>query len=114
MIGDEGVTVVAQTPTFYIALAAHEASDGPVGQRPRCITYGGPISPHAIEAWRGGARRPWGTYWGQSELSQLGTVGWFRSLDDIPGGDPTGSASRCPSSRSASSTTTATTPSSAS
>ena len=31
----------------------------------------------------------WGTYWGQSELSQLGTVGWFsRTLEDIPGGDP--------------------------
>ena len=29
----------------------------------------------------------WGTYWGQSELSQLGTVGWFSSLEDIPGGD---------------------------
>ena len=29
----------------------------------------------------------WGTYWGQSELSQLGTVGWFSSLADIPGGD---------------------------
>ncbi len=30
----------------------------------------------------------WGTYWGQSELSQLGTVGFFRTLDDVPGGDP--------------------------
>jgi acyl-CoA synthetase (AMP-forming)/AMP-acid ligase II len=29
----------------------------------------------------------WATYWGQSELTQLGATGWFRSLDDIPGRD---------------------------
>jgi acyl-CoA synthetase (AMP-forming)/AMP-acid ligase II len=43
----------------------------------------------AIEAWSAAAPDArWGTYWGQSELSQLGTVGWFSTLDDIPGGDP--------------------------
>ena len=31
----------------------------------------------------------WGTYWGQSELTQLGSVGWFKRLEDIPDSDPT-------------------------
>ncbi len=91
VIGRERVTVIAQTPTFYIGLAAQEAF-GPdtVGQVRRCMTYGGQIPPHVIEAWSAAAPDVmWGTYWGQSELSQLGTVGFFRTLDDVPGdGDP--------------------------
>ncbi len=90
-IRDEGVTVIAQTPTFFLSLCRHE-SFGPetVGRIERCLTYGGQISPYATEAW--GQAAPgvmWGTYWGQSELTQLGSVGWYRSIDDIPGGDPT-------------------------
>jgi acyl-CoA synthetase (AMP-forming)/AMP-acid ligase II len=91
MIRDEGITVIAQTPTFYIGLADHE-SFGPqtVSSVQRCMTYGGQVSPHAIKAWSDAAPGiTWGTYWGQSELSQLGTVGWFRTLEDIPDGDPT-------------------------
>jgi acyl-CoA synthetase (AMP-forming)/AMP-acid ligase II len=91
IIRDEGVTVIAQTPTFYLALAGHpDFAAGTVGKVSRCLTYGGQLSPHTIDAWA--AASPdvvWGTYWGQSELSQLGTVGWFRTLADIPGGDPT-------------------------
>ena len=60
-----------------------------VGTVARCMTYGGQI-PRTIDAWAGPSPYVvWGTYWGQSELSQLGTVGWFRTLEDIPGGDPT-------------------------
>lgn len=91
MIRDEGITVIAQTPTFYIGLADHE-SFGPeaVATVQRCMTYGGQVSPHAIKAWADAAPGiTWGTYWGQSELSQLGSVGWFRTLEDIPDGDPT-------------------------
>jgi acyl-CoA synthetase (AMP-forming)/AMP-acid ligase II len=89
-IRDEGVTVIAQTPTFYLALARHH-DFGPDSVRTvtRCMTYGGQVSPHAVDAW--GKAAPgvvWGTYWGQSELSQLGTVGWFATLDDIPDHDP--------------------------
>ncbi|GAA4915804.1 acyl-CoA synthetase (AMP-forming)/AMP-acid ligase II [Actinomycetospora succinea] len=91
VIGRERVTVIAQTPTFYIALAAQEAfGTATVGQVRRCMTYGGQIPPHVIDAWSAAAPDVlWGTYWGQSELSQLGTVGFFRTLDDVPGGDPT-------------------------
>jgi acyl-CoA synthetase (AMP-forming)/AMP-acid ligase II len=91
MIRDEGITVIAQTPTFYIGLADHE-SFGPdkVATVQRCMTYGGQVSPRAIKAWSDSAPGiTWGTYWGQSELSQLGSVGWFRTLEDIPDGDPT-------------------------
>ena len=54
------------------------------------MTYGGQVAPAAIDAWSAAAPDArWGTYWGQSELSQLGTVGWFATLADIPGGgDP--------------------------
>ncbi|OZF03167.1 class I adenylate-forming enzyme family protein [Rhodococcoides fascians] len=89
IIADENISVIAQTPTFYLALA-REASFGPsaVGQVRRCLTYGGQVSPHTITAWAQAAPEAiWGTYWGQSELSQLGSVGWFTTLDDIPGGD---------------------------
>ena len=91
ILARERVTVLAQTPTFYLALAA-QPGFGPeaVGAVRRCMTYGGQVAPAAIEAWSAAAPEAlWGTYWGQSELSQLGTVGWFARLDDIPGdGDP--------------------------
>lgn len=86
----ESVTVIAQTPTFYLGLAA-QPGFGPdaVGTVRRCMTYGGQVAPSAVQAWSAAAPDArWGTYWGQSELSQLGTVGWFATLDDIPGGDP--------------------------
>lgn len=91
IIRDEGVTVIAQTPTFYLALAGHpDFGPDAVGTVKRCMTYGGQMTPSTIDAWA--AASPdvvWGTYWGQSELSQLGTVGWFRTLGDIPDHDPT-------------------------
>ncbi|MBB3052388.1 acyl-CoA synthetase (AMP-forming)/AMP-acid ligase II [Prauserella isguenensis] len=89
IIAAERITVIAQTPTFYTALSQEPAfgSDA-VGQVRRCMTYGGLIPPHVVEAWAAAAPDVmWGTYWGQSELSQLGTVGFFRTLDDVPGGD---------------------------
>ena len=90
IIRDERVTYMAQTPTFYLAMTQVDGfADADLAFLQRCITYGGTVPAHMIEAWQ--AASPgitWGTYWGQSELSQLGSVGWFTSLDDIPGGDP--------------------------
>lgn len=90
IIANERVTVIAQTPTFYVALSRQpDFGRETVGHLRRCMTYGGQIPPRVIDAW--GQAAPelwWGTYWGQSELSQLGTVGFFRKLDDIPGQDP--------------------------
>src|ERR1700753_2588567 len=91
LLARERVTVIAQTPTFYLALAAQPGFGADtVGSVRRCLTYGGQVAPAAIDAWSVAAPTArWGTYWGQSELSQLGTVGWFATLADIPGGgDP--------------------------
>jgi acyl-CoA synthetase (AMP-forming)/AMP-acid ligase II len=89
IIRDERVTYMAQTPTFYLAMTQVDGFvEADLSFLQRCITYGGTVPAHMIEAWQ--AASPgitWGTYWGQSELSQLGSVGWFRSLDDIPGRD---------------------------
>ncbi len=91
VIARERVSVIAQTPTFYLALAGRAGfGRDAVGTVRRCMTYGGQVAPAAVEAWSAAAPDArWGTYWGQSELSQLGTVGWFATLDDVPGGgDP--------------------------
>lgn len=91
VVAAEGVTVVAQTPTFYLGMAQAEGFAGAdLGRLRRCLTYGGLVPQAMISAWA--AKAPevrWGTYWGQSELSQLGSIGWFRTLEEIPGRDPT-------------------------
>ncbi|OPX06456.1 fatty acid--CoA ligase family protein, partial [Gordonia sp. i37] len=91
IIRDERISVLAQTPTFYIALANHpDFAANTVGTVQRCLTYGGQVSPFAVDAWAQAAPASvWGTYWGQSELTQLGSVGWFKQLSDVPGQDPT-------------------------
>lgn len=91
IIRDEKIKVVAQTPTFFLSLCQHpDFGAGTVGTVERALTYGGQLSPVATEMWAGA--RPglvWGTYWGQGELTQLGSVGWFTSLSDVPDQDPT-------------------------
>ncbi|WP_460062580.1 class I adenylate-forming enzyme family protein [Streptomyces sp. YKOK-I1] len=90
-IRDEGINVVAQTPTLFLSLCRHpDFGPGTVGRVQRCLTYGGTLSPFATDAW--GTAAPdmvWGTYWGQGELTQLGSVGFFKSLAEVPGQDPT-------------------------
>lgn len=91
MIRTEQITVLAQTPTFFLSLADHP-DFGPetVGTVERCLTYGGQVLPRTVDAWHHAAPRSiWGTYWGQSELTQLGSVGWFKQLEDVPDQDPT-------------------------
>lgn len=89
MISEEGVTVMAQTPAFYQQICAQpDFGAGTVGTLRQCMTYGGTVPQPMIEAWSSVLPDiTWGTYWGQSELAQLGTVGWFRTLQDIPNGD---------------------------
>lgn len=91
MIADEGVTIMAQTPTFFLAMTQVPGFyDTDVSCLERCITYGGTVPKLMIDEWRKASPEiVWGTYWGQSELSQLGSVGWFATLDDVPDGDPT-------------------------
>lgn len=90
IISDEQITIMAQTPTFYISMSLSEDFRKlDVSTLRRCITYGGTVPKSMIDSWSEVAPNLfWGTYWGQSELSQLGTVGWFKTLDDVPHGDP--------------------------
>lgn len=90
IISSDQVTIMAQTPTFYLAMIGIEGFDSMnVSSLRRCLTYGGTVPKSMIDAWSIVAPEiTWGTYWGQSELSQLGSVGWFKSLDEIPNGDP--------------------------
>ncbi len=90
LIQAESITTMAQTPTFFLSMARQETFQASrVAHLRRCITYGGLVPNSMIEAWS--AVKPeleWGTYWSQSELSQVGTCGWFRTFDDVPGRDP--------------------------
>ncbi|MPY59052.1 class I adenylate-forming enzyme family protein [Streptomyces spongiae] len=90
-IRDEDVNVVAQTPTLFLSLCRHPGfGPGTVGRVQRCLTYGGTLSQFATDAWAKAAPdMVWGTYWGQGELTQLGSVGFFKTLDEVPDHDPT-------------------------
>lgn len=90
VIASDRITVMAQTPTFYLAMiAVNGFAQMDVGSLRRCLTYGGVVPKSMIDAWASAAPEiTWGTYWGQSELSQLGSTGWFKTLEDIPGQDP--------------------------
>ncbi len=89
IISTERVTFMAQTPTFYLGMTSSPGfAEADIDCMTRCITYGGTVPSHMVNSFSDKAPGiVWGTYWGQSELSQLGSVGWFSTLDDIPGGD---------------------------
>ena len=90
VIKAEGVTNTSQTPTFYRRLVAHPGFDeADLGTLRQCHVYGGLIPKRAVEKIRRAAPGVmWASYWGQSELSQLGSIGFFGSMDDVPEGDP--------------------------
>ncbi len=89
LIASERITVMVQTPTFFFAATQSPSFAGAdLSSVERLLTYGGTMPQRMIDGWNSkseGLR--WGTYWGQSELTQLGTTGWFRTVDDIPGRD---------------------------
>jgi acyl-CoA synthetase (AMP-forming)/AMP-acid ligase II len=88
-IESERITNMSQTPTFYRRMVESvRFAQTDLSSLEQCHTYGGLNQVGVFEALV--AKVPglwWATYWGQSELSQLGSIGWFRSLSDIPGGD---------------------------
>lgn len=85
----ERVTAMVQTPTFFLGATQHDSFAGSdLTSVERLLTYGGTMPRAMFDAWS--AKSPkvkWSTYWGQSELTQLGTMGWFRSIAEVPGGD---------------------------
>ncbi len=87
---DEGVTVVGQTPTFYLqVIQAAGFAETDLSRIRRAITYGGTMPRAMFEGFATVAPDlEWITLWSQSELTQTPTIGRFRSLDDVPGKDP--------------------------
>ena len=90
VVAKERITTISQTPTFYTALTQHEEfATADVSSLRQCHTYGGLVSRPMLQSFAKYAPHvEWASYWGQSELTQLGTIGWFSSFDDIPRGDP--------------------------
>lgn len=87
---DEKVTVVGQTPTFYLqVIQAPGFDDADLTRIRRAITYGGTMPRAMFEGFATAAPDlEWVTLWSQSELTQTPTIGRFRSLDDVPNHDP--------------------------
>ncbi|WP_201733523.1 class I adenylate-forming enzyme family protein [Acidithrix sp. C25] len=90
LILSEKITIMAQTPTFYLAMSKSlNFTNATVSTLARAITYGGLVPKAMLDAWS--AVHPkilWGTYWSQSELAQVGTSGWFHTMEEIPDRDP--------------------------
>jgi acyl-CoA synthetase (AMP-forming)/AMP-acid ligase II len=86
----ERVTIVGQTPTFFLQLiGVSDFAMADLSTLRRCITYGGTMPRAMFEAFAQAAPQlEWVTLWSQSEITQTPTIGRFRSLEDVPGGDP--------------------------
>jgi acyl-CoA synthetase (AMP-forming)/AMP-acid ligase II len=86
----EGVTNTSQTPTFYHRMIRHpDFSIRDLSSLRQAHVYGGPIPFDAVRRLQ--AKAPgvmWATYWGQSELSQLGVMGFFGDPSEVPDRDP--------------------------
>ncbi|MBP39827.1 MAG: acyl--CoA ligase [Chloroflexi bacterium] len=89
VIESEGVTNTSQTPTFFRRLVrAPTFKQADFSSLRQCHIYGGSIPSEAVQQIS--AKNPaleWAVYWGQSELTQLGISGTFRSLEQIPDQD---------------------------
>ena len=90
LIGSERITNMSQTPTFYVRLTEHGDFDrADISSLRQAHTYGGVIPLHVTDAMSSRVPRlSWATYWGQTELSQLGAIGYYGSQAEIPGQDP--------------------------
>ena len=90
VIGIERVTNMSQTPTFYLQLVrSSRFGSADLSPLVQCHSYGGPIATPVVDAFsRRNPRILWASYWGQTELSQLGSIGFYRSLEDVPNADP--------------------------
>ena len=86
----EGITNTSQTPTFYHRMIRHpDFSVRQLSSLRQAHVYGGPIPFEVVSLLRKRAPQvTWATYWGQSELSQLGILGFFRDPSGVPGQDP--------------------------
>ena len=89
LIESERITNMSQTPTFYVRLTEHKDFDrADISSLRQAHTYGGAIPLHVTDTMSSRVPRlRWATYWGQTELSQLGAIGYYGSQAEIPGRD---------------------------
>ncbi|MCQ3803332.1 MAG: AMP-binding protein [bacterium] len=89
-IESERVTNTSQTPTFYHRMIRHpDFSTRDLSSLRQAHVYGGPIPFEVVSSLRERASGVmWATYWGQSELSQLGILGFFGDPSGVPEQDP--------------------------
>ena len=89
LIESERITNMSQTPTFYVRLTEHkDFARADISSLRQAHTYGGAIPLHVTDAMSSRVSRlSWATYWGQTELSQLGAIGYYGSQAEIPGHD---------------------------
>lgn len=89
VIAAERVTNMSQTPTFYHRMTRlADFAEADLSSLQQCHSYGGPIPASVVKAFE--EKNPdilWASYWGQTELSQLGIVGFYRNLHEIPNRD---------------------------
>ncbi|MCY3562434.1 MAG: AMP-binding protein [bacterium] len=85
----EGVTNTSQTPTFYHRMIRHpDFGWRDLSSLRQAHVYGGPIPFGVVSELSQRARGvTWATYWGQSELSQLGVIGFFANPSEVPDAD---------------------------
>lgn len=90
LIESERITNMSQTPTFYLRLTEDPTFvSTDISSLRQAHTYGGAIPEGVTAAMRHASPDVvWATYWGQTELSQLGSIGYYRALDEIPSQDP--------------------------
>jgi acyl-CoA synthetase (AMP-forming)/AMP-acid ligase II len=88
-IVNERVSVVGQTPTFYLqVIKAPKFESMDLSRLRRGVTYGGTMPQAMFDAFaKVSPDILWITLWSQSELTQTPTIGKFKSLADIPQGD---------------------------
>jgi acyl-CoA synthetase (AMP-forming)/AMP-acid ligase II len=90
LLESERITIMGQTPAFYLQLTQADGFAGAdLSALQRCVVYGGTMPQAMFDAFASVTDDlHWITLWSQSELSQTPTVGRFRSLADVPDGDP--------------------------
>jgi len=88
-IVSEKVSVVGQTPTFYLqVIKSPKFESMDLSRLRRGVTYGGTMPQAMFDAFaKVSPDIVWITLWSQSELTQTPTIGKFRSLADVPNGD---------------------------
>lgn len=88
LISEYKVSFMVVPPTLWVRLLQVPDVESKARSMRLGFTFGATIPEGMIRGWNKTApQMSWISYYGQSETSCSGTVGHFRTLDEIPGGD---------------------------